>query len=107
VSQEKVIEVLKTVGLAHLVPDLDKDDMWAQRLSGGEQQRLAFARILLADPAVIFLDEATASLDEAGQKMLYQLLRDLPSQPTIISVGHRATLPQFHDRVFELAPEAV
>jgi len=107
VSQEKVIAVLKTVGLAHLVPDLDKDDMWAQRLSGGEQQRLAFARILLADPAVIFLDEATASLDEAGQKMLYQLLRDLPSQPTIISVGHRATLPQFHDRVFELAPEAV
>jgi putative ATP-binding cassette transporter len=107
VSQEKVIEVLKTVGLAHLLPDLDKDDMWAQRLSGGEQQRLAFARILLADPAVIFLDEATASLDEAGQKMLYQLLRDLPSQPTIISVGHRATLPQFHDRVFELAPEAV
>jgi putative ATP-binding cassette transporter len=107
VSQKKVIEVLKTVGLAHLVPDLDKDDMWAQRLSGGEQQRLAFARILLADPAVIFLDEATASLDEAGQKTLYQLLRDLPSRPTIISVGHRATLPQFHDRVFELAPEAV
>jgi putative ATP-binding cassette transporter len=61
---------------------------------------------LLAEPATIFLDEATASLDEAGQKMLYQLLRDLPSHPTIISVGHRATLPQFHDRVFELAPEA-
>jgi putative ATP-binding cassette transporter len=106
VSHEKVVEVLKKVGLEHLAPDLDKVDMWAQRLSGGEQQRLAFARILLAEPATIFLDEATASLDEAGQKMLYQLLRDLPSHPTIISVGHRATLPQFHDRVFELAPEA-
>jgi putative ATP-binding cassette transporter len=106
VSEARLLEVLKTVGLQHLAADLDKVDMWAQRLSGGEQQRLAFARILLAEPAVIFLDEATASLDEAGQKMLYQLLRDLPSHPTIISVGHRATLPQLHDRVFELAPEA-
>jgi vitamin B12/bleomycin/antimicrobial peptide transport system ATP-binding/permease protein len=105
VSEQKVLEVLKTVGLEHLAPDLDKVDMWAQRLSGGEQQRLGFARILLAEPVTIFLDEATASLDEAGQKALYQLLRDLPSHPTIISVGHRATLPQFHDRVFELAPE--
>ncbi len=107
VSEDKVIDVLRQVGLEHLAPDLDKVDMWARRLSGGEQQRLAFARILLANPAVIFLDEATASLDEAGQKMLYQLLRNLPSRPTIVSVGHRATLPQFHDRVLELTHAAV
>jgi len=107
VAPEKLVGVLRKVGLEHLTPDLDKVDMWAQRLSGGEQQRLAFARILLAEPAVVFLDEATASLDEAGQKMLYQLLRDLPWHPTIISVGHRATLPDFHDRVFELTPAAV
>ena len=106
VPQEKLVGVLKKVGLEHLAPDLDKVDMWAQRLSGGEQQRLAFARILLAEPAVIFLDEATASLDEAGQKMLYQLLRDLPWHPTIISVGHRTTLPAFHDHVFDLTPAA-
>ena len=106
VSTEKLVGVLKKVGLEHLGPELDKVDMWAQRLSGGEQQRLAFARILLAEPAVIFLDEATASLDEAGQQALYQLLRDLPWHPTIISVGHRATLPQFHDRVFDLSPAA-
>jgi putative ATP-binding cassette transporter len=81
-------------------------DLWAQRLSGGEQQRLALARVLLAEPAVIFLDEATAALDEAGQEMLYRILRDLPWHPTIISVGHRATLRQFHDRVFELTPAA-
>jgi putative ATP-binding cassette transporter len=106
VPQEKLVGVLKKVGLEHLAPDLDKVDLWTQRLSGGEQQRLAFARILLAEPAVIFLDEATASLDEAGQKMLYQLLRDLPGHPTIISVGHRATLPAFHDHVFDLTPAA-
>jgi putative ATP-binding cassette transporter len=106
VGQAKVVGVLRKVGLEHLAGELDKVDMWTQRLSGGEQQRLAFARILLAEPAVIFLDEATASLDEAGQKMLYQLLRDVPWHPTIISVGHRATLPAFHDHVFDLTPAA-
>ncbi|HEY6258343.1 MAG TPA: ABC transporter ATP-binding protein/permease [Xanthobacteraceae bacterium] len=104
VPEEKLFDVLKKVGLERLAPELDKVDLWAQRLSGGEQQRLAVARILLAEPAIIFLDEATASLDEAGQKMVYQLLRDLPWHPTIISVGHRATLPEFHDRVFDLTP---
>jgi putative ATP-binding cassette transporter len=106
VPTERLIEVLRKVGLERFASDLDKVDLWAQRLSGGEQQRLAFARVLLAEPAVIFLDEATASLDEAGQEMLYRLLRDLPWHPTIISVGHRSTLRQFHDRVFDLAPGA-
>jgi putative ATP-binding cassette transporter len=106
VPTERIVAVLKQVGLERFAPDLDKVDLWAQRLSGGEQQRLAFARTLLAEPAVIFLDEATASLDEAGEKMLYELLRNASWHPTIISVGHRGTLPQFHDRVFELAPIA-
>jgi len=106
VPQEKLLSVLKQVGLEHLWSELDKVDLWAQRLSGGEQQRLALARVLLAEPAVIFLDEATAALDEAGQEMLYRILRDLPWHPTIISVGHRTTLRQFHDRVFELTPAA-
>jgi putative ATP-binding cassette transporter len=102
VPTEKLVEVLRKVGLGHFAAELDKVDLWSQRLSGGEQQRLAFARVLLAEPAVIFLDEATASLDEAGQEMLYQLLRTAPWHPTIISVGHRSTLRQFHDRVFDL-----
>jgi putative ATP-binding cassette transporter len=106
VPEEKLVGVLKQVGLEHLSSELDKVELWSQRLSGGEQQRLALARVLLAEPAVIFLDEATAALDEAGQEMLYRILRDLPWHPTIISVGHRTTLRQFHDRVFELTPAA-
>ena len=104
VTPQKLVEVLHSVGLGHLAGALGEVDLWSQRLSGGEQQRLAFARVLLADPATIFLDEATASLDESGQATLYRLLRDLPSHPTIISVGHRATLREFHDRVLDLAP---
>jgi putative ATP-binding cassette transporter len=107
VRTEQLVDVLKKVGLGHLAAELDVVDLWAQRLSGGEQQRLAIARVLLAQPAIIFLDEATASLDEAGQATLYGLLRDLPWRPTIISVGHRSTLPQFHDRVFDLAMQPV
>jgi putative ATP-binding cassette transporter len=104
VPTERIVGVLKQVGLERLASELDKVDLWSQRLSGGEQQRLAFARVLLAEPAIIFLDEATASLDEAGETMLYELLRKASWHPTIISVGHRGTLPRFHDRVFELAP---
>jgi putative ATP-binding cassette transporter len=102
IPRERLVEALGKVGLAHLAPDLDKVDNWAQRLSGGEQQRLSIARVLLAEPAVIFLDEATAALDEAGEATLYHLLRDLPWRPTIVSVGHRGTLRAFHDRVMDL-----
>jgi putative ATP-binding cassette transporter len=103
VPRERLVEVLEKVGLGHLAPELDKDETWAQRLSGGEQQRLAVARVLLAQPTTIFLDEATASLDEAGERTLYTLLRNLPWEPTIISVGHRGTLRNFHDRVLDIA----
>jgi putative ATP-binding cassette transporter len=106
VPVERLVEVLKKVGLERFASELDKVDLWSQRLSGGEQQRLAFARLLLAEPALVFLDEATASLDESGQEMLYRLLRNAAWHPTIISVGHRATLRQFHDRVFDLEPTA-
>jgi putative ATP-binding cassette transporter len=103
VSQEQLFAVLDKVGLGHLAPDLGKVDNWSQRLSGGEQQRLAIARALLAEPSTIFLDEATSALDEAGERMLYFLLRNLPWNPTIISVGHRGTLRNFHDRSLDLA----
>jgi vitamin B12/bleomycin/antimicrobial peptide transport system ATP-binding/permease protein len=106
VPEERLVEVLKKVGLERFASELDKVDLWSQRLSGGEQQRLAFARLLLAQPALVFLDEATASLDESGQEMLYRLVRDAPWHPTIISVGHRTTLRQFHDRVYDLEPAA-
>jgi vitamin B12/bleomycin/antimicrobial peptide transport system ATP-binding/permease protein len=104
VPTEQLIAVLKEVGLERFASELDTVEMWSQRLSGGEQQRLALARVILAEPATIFLDEATAALDEAGQETLYKVLRNLPWKPTIISVGHRGTLPQFHDRVYNLEP---
>jgi vitamin B12/bleomycin/antimicrobial peptide transport system ATP-binding/permease protein len=103
VPRERLVAVLDKVGLGHLAPDLEKVDLWAQRLSGGEQQRLAIARVLLAEPTTIFLDEATAALDEEGEAMVYRLLRDLPWHPTIVSVGHRSTLREFHQRVVNLA----
>src|SRR5260370_39478145 len=67
---------LHAVGLSYLVDQLDEDGNWAQRLSGGEQQRLGFARVLLVRPEIVFLDEATSALDEAAETALYRLVRD-------------------------------
>lgn len=101
-SSERLVGVLRQVGLGHFATELDTVDLWAQRLSGGEQQRLAFARVLLAEPQTIFLDEATSALDEEGEAALYRLLREAPWRPTVVSVGHRSTLREFHDRVLAL-----
>jgi vitamin B12/bleomycin/antimicrobial peptide transport system ATP-binding/permease protein len=95
---------LGEVGLGSYASQLDVVDNWGQRMSLGEQQRLAFARVLLAEPALLFLDEATSGLDEAGEARLYGLLMSAPWQPTVVSVGHRSTLIQFHDAILDLAP---
>ncbi|HXP30557.1 MAG TPA: ABC transporter ATP-binding protein/permease [Stellaceae bacterium] len=95
--------VLAQVGLDGFAARLDEIDNWAARLSIGEQQRLAFARLLLAEPALAFLDEATSGLDEAAEAAIYRLLRAAPHRPTIISVGHRGTLRDFHDRILDIA----
>jgi vitamin B12/bleomycin/antimicrobial peptide transport system ATP-binding/permease protein len=94
--------VLKEVGLDGLVGELDVVENWAQRLSLGEQQRLGFARILLAAPTLLFLDEATSGLDEPWEARLYSMLRSGSWRPTVISVGHRSTLLKFHDDVLDL-----
>jgi putative ATP-binding cassette transporter len=93
---------LKAVGLSYLVDRLDEEGIWAQRLSGGEQQRVGFARVLLVRPDIVFLDEATSALDEAAEAALYRLLRDAEWQPTIVSVGHHGTLRRFHEVVIDL-----
>jgi putative ATP-binding cassette transporter len=101
--EARLAAVLREVGLPELVAELDSVQNWSYRLSLGEQQRLAFARILLIQPSLVFLDEATSALDEEGEAELYRLLRSVPWHPTIVSVGHRATLRAFHDSVLDLA----
>ena len=81
-------------------PDLDIKQDWPRLLSLGEQQRLAFARLLLNSPKVVVLDEATSALDVETESRLYSLLRD--REVAFISVGHRPTLKDFHDTVLEL-----
>ncbi|HET7593842.1 MAG TPA: ABC transporter ATP-binding protein/permease [Stellaceae bacterium] len=102
VPDERLKDALETVGLSALAGELDEGSNWARRLSLGEQQRLAFARILLGEPAIVFLDEATSALDEASETELYRLLRAAAWRPTVISVGHRSTLRDFHDRILSL-----
>jgi putative ATP-binding cassette transporter len=106
-SRDSLVEALRAVGLSHLVDQLGDEANWAQRLSIGEQQRLAFARVLLARPEIVFLDEATSALDEAAEIALYRLLREAPWKPTIVSVGHHGTLRRFHDTVVDLAHSPV
>jgi putative ATP-binding cassette transporter len=101
-DREIMAEALHAVGLAHLVDRLDDESNWAQRLSGGEQQRLAFARVLLLRPSIVFLDEATSALDEAGEIALYRLLREADWRPTIVSVGHHRSLQRFHNEIVDL-----
>jgi putative ATP-binding cassette transporter len=105
--RERLVEALRAVGLPQLVDRLAEEGNWAQRLSIGEQQRVAFARVLLARPEIVFLDEATSALDEAAEMSLYRLLREAPWRPTIVSVGHHGTLQRFHDTVVDLAHRPV
>jgi vitamin B12/bleomycin/antimicrobial peptide transport system ATP-binding/permease protein len=105
--RERLVEALRAVGLPQLGERLDEEGNWAQRLSIGEQQRVAFARVLLVRPEIVFLDEATSALDEAAEMSLYRLLREAPWRPTIVSIGHHGTLERFHDTVVDLAHQPV
>jgi putative ATP-binding cassette transporter len=96
--------VLTAVGLGQWANRLDEEAHWNRMLSLGEQQRLAIARVILQEPDFLFLDEATASLDEAAEASLYRLLHERLKGTTIVSIGHRSTLGAFHRRRFEVAP---
>ncbi len=100
--RDHLVEVLHAVGLPQLSDRLDEEANWAQRLSMGEQQRLAFARVLLARPEIVFLDEATSALDEAAEMSLYRLLREAPWRPTVVSIGHHGALHRLHDTVVDI-----
>ena len=100
----EIRRALQAVGLPLLLDRLDDEDNWPARLSGGEQQRLAMARALLATPDWLFLDEATASLDEASEAVVYRSLAEHLPKTTVVSIGHRSTLMAFHRRKLDLKP---
>ena len=102
VDLAKITRVLEQVQLAHLQDRLEQEQDWSRILSLGEQQRLAFARLLLHKPTVAFLDEASASLDEGMEYAMYRLIREELPNTTIISVGHRSTLVPLHQQQLEL-----
>ena len=95
---KEIADAFKRVGLAHLVDRLEEEAPWDQTLSGGEKQRLAFARIFLHNPDIIVLDEATAALDPESQDKLMALLSKQPDETSLVSVGHRPELEAFHNR---------
>jgi putative ATP-binding cassette transporter len=92
-------------GLPALADRLGETDQWSQRLSGGEQQRLAIARALLAKPDWLFLDEATSAMDEAMEARIYELLAAKLPEATLVSIGHRASLARYHQRRIEMRPQ--
>jgi vitamin B12/bleomycin/antimicrobial peptide transport system ATP-binding/permease protein len=97
-SSDQVRDALISVGLPQLATRLEEEAHWNRMLSLGEQQRLGLARALLHRPQYLFLDEATASLDEASEAALYRLLEEKLPATTIVSIGHRSTLEAFHQR---------
>ncbi len=106
VDDAVVRTTVEEVGLGHFLDRLDEDATWEHVLSGGEKQRLAFARVLIQRPEIIVMDEATAALDPLGQEQLMRLLLERLPEATVISVGHRAELEAFHTRKLVLEHHA-
>ena len=106
VPDEEVRSALADVGLQHLVDRIAEDLPWDRTLSGGEQQRLAFARLLIQKPDIVVMDEATAALDTEAQHQLMTSLAERLPDAALISVGHRPELELFHNRKLVLARRA-
>jgi putative ATP-binding cassette transporter len=102
VDDDGLHEVLRKVALPHLIDRLDEVQDWAKVLSPGEQQRIAFARILLTKPKAVFLDESTSALDEGLEMTLYQLVRSELPDTILVSVRHRSTVEQHHNKELKL-----
>jgi vitamin B12/bleomycin/antimicrobial peptide transport system ATP-binding/permease protein len=97
-ASDRVSDALIALGLPRLAAELEQEAHWNRMLSLGEQQRLGLARALLHAPQFLFLDEATASLDEVSEAELYHLLEAKLPATTVVSIGHRSTLAAFHQR---------
>jgi putative ATP-binding cassette transporter len=102
VDREDVVTALTLVGLRRFAGRLDEDIAWEQILSGGEKQRLAFVRLLIARPDIVVIDEATSALDATSQSQLMALVQTRLPAATIIGIGHRPELEAFYDRKIEL-----
>jgi vitamin B12/bleomycin/antimicrobial peptide transport system ATP-binding/permease protein len=106
VDDDALKKALETVGLGHVIERVDEEDVaWDQVLSGGEKQRLGFARLLLGKPDIVVMDEATSALDTASQARLMSMLAEELPELAVISVGHRAELEQFHERKLNLVKQ--
>lgn len=105
ITNDKINETLVRCGLEHLISRLDETDHWGTLLSGGEQQRLAFARVLINPPDILIMDEPTSSLDELSQFRMMEYMRDLLPDAMVLHAGHRPGLERFHDREIQLVRE--
>lgn len=104
-SQQELCRALELCHIAHLSQRLDESGDWSKILSLGEQQRVAFARIFLQRPQLLFLDEATSALDERNQDMMYECLRKYLPDCTLVSVAHRENIARFHNLLLHLKPD--
>jgi vitamin B12/bleomycin/antimicrobial peptide transport system ATP-binding/permease protein len=104
-SDDQIRDALTAAHLGSLVGEIDREEVWSQRLSSGEQQRLALARVLLFRPNWLFLDEATSAVDEKLEAELYAVLAQRLPDTTIMSIGHRSAVAALHQRHIEMAPE--
>ncbi|BBZ76205.1 ABC transporter permease [Mycolicibacterium anyangense] len=102
ITDEELQRALTQVALSHLTIRLNEVEDWAKVLSPGEQQRIAFARVLLTCPKAVFLDEATSALDEGLEYALYDLIRTELPNTILVSVSHRSTVEQHHEKHLEL-----
>jgi putative ATP-binding cassette transporter len=100
-----VREALTAVGLDGLASRLDERQNWSMALSGGEQQKLAIVRALLHRPDFLFLDEATAAMDETSERRIYRLLGERLPEATIVSIAHNPDLAEYHGRRLAFEPD--
>ena len=101
-ADDDIRKALADAHIGALAGQLDREDIWSQRLSGGEQQRVAIARALLEKPDWLFLDESTSALDEKLEAELYRMLKQRLPKTTIVTIGHRSSLAAFHMRRLDM-----